>query len=466
MGLVLKHVIVTKAGTLHYRRRFPKDAIPIIGRGEFKRLLGSTEREALRNYPKVNAEFERLVTEARRRVVGSSDDVATPLDIHRAAERRAAELAHEVVHIGGREVSASDPEAADIMRESYLSRLPADPETGDPIGGGAVEGRALGILSSGGRLSRPAPTVEDAKRLYVGERVKGDINERTKEQRVERISAHMKAAGMGGERLLTGLRREDARNVRDYMLRDLGMTPATARRYLNDIRAMIGFGMWAHDLPEDANPFLGVSIKEEIRAVEQRQPIPEDVLPAIRERIENHAGTDLWQTWRIMEGTGCRLGEVTGLLVSDLHLDHVIPHISLVFHPHRRLKNQSSIRKVPLVGEALEAAKEARKAAGDSPHLFARYGRPRGADAASAILMKHLRAVTDDPKIVNHSLRHTMEDRMTLARVDEFDRALVLGHNLPGMSGRYGSDVVRLEVAARAVKAAAGVARKARAKHK
>ena len=71
MGLVLKHIIRTKAGTLHYRRRFPKDAISAIGRGEFKRLLGSTDREALQNYPKVNAEFERLVAEARRPALGN-----------------------------------------------------------------------------------------------------------------------------------------------------------------------------------------------------------------------------------------------------------------------------------------------------------------------------------------------------------------------------------------------------------
>lgn len=180
MGLVLKHIIRTKAGTLHYRRRFPKDAISAIGRGEFKRLLGSTDREALQNYPKVNAEFERLVAEARRPALGNVRTAATPLDIHRAAERRAAELASQIVHIDGRAVSASDPEAADILRESYLATLPVDPETGHFIGGSAVEGRALGIITSSDGLDRPDPTIEDAKSLYVTERIKGDINERSK----------------------------------------------------------------------------------------------------------------------------------------------------------------------------------------------------------------------------------------------------------------------------------------------
>lgn len=45
MGLVLKHVVRTKAGALHYRRRFPKDVSAVLHKGEFKRFLGSPERE-------------------------------------------------------------------------------------------------------------------------------------------------------------------------------------------------------------------------------------------------------------------------------------------------------------------------------------------------------------------------------------------------------------------------------------
>jgi hypothetical protein len=53
MGLILKYVVHTDAGTLHYRRRLPKAVAEASGRGEFKRLLGSTEKEAPRNWPKV-----------------------------------------------------------------------------------------------------------------------------------------------------------------------------------------------------------------------------------------------------------------------------------------------------------------------------------------------------------------------------------------------------------------------------
>jgi integrase len=117
------------------------------------------------------------------------------------------------------------------------------------------------------------------------------------------------------------------------------------------------------------------------------------------------------------------------------------------------------------VGDALEAAKEAVKAAGNGQYLFVQYAGvvktkggkgkgKRGPTHASNALMKHIRKVTDSRKITVHSLRHTMEDRLIRARVEEFDRNLVLGHTKGGMSERYGGPDARLEAALKAVKAA------------
>ncbi len=74
----------------------------------------------------------------------------------------------------------------------------------------------------------------------------------------------------------------------------------------------------------------------------------------------------------MLEGTGCRLAEIAGLLVADVKHDHENPHVDLVFHPHRLLKNKGSTRKVPLVGDALPAVREAVDSVGGS-FLFAQY---------------------------------------------------------------------------------------------
>ncbi|WP_411969685.1 DUF6538 domain-containing protein [Mesorhizobium sp. BR1-1-4] len=460
MGLILKHVVQTKAGTWHYRRRLPRDVAALVGKNEFKRLLGSTEREALRNYPKVNAEFERVVGDARRGDNSSSPAGATPLEVHRRAELRARELSAMTVHIGGRSLPGSDPDAIDVIRESFLSRR--SDEAGEE-----VEGRAVAILSSGGMLSRPAPTIEDARKLYLEERVRGDINETAKTARLNRAMEHLAGASIGKDRALTSLTREDARNVRDHLERDRNVKKATVRRYINDLTALINLGMTEFGLRDAmSNPFQNLSIRgvdaAATAARDERKPVPEAMIAPLRKRISAHAGEDLWRIWRILEGSGCRLGEVTGLLLPDVVLDNAVPHINLVPHPHRRLKTAGSVRLVPLIGDALKAAQEAVKAAGKGPALFSSYGRLRGADTASASLMKHVRAITDDPKIVVHSLRHRMEDRLTLAGVSEFDRNLILGHSSGGMSERYGGLDARLKVAERGLKAALGVAGKRR----
>jgi integrase len=441
MGLTLKHIVLTKAGTFHYRRRIPKDAAEVVGKSEFKRLLGQTEREALRAYPRVNMEYERLILAARTRPRTAGD--LTSLEVHRLAERRARELAETAVYVSGEKLPGDHPEASDILRDSFIASGSSDP----------VERQAVNLVANRGQLARPTPTLADAKRLYLQERIKGDINENQKTLRLDRVMTYL-AHAIEADRALDRISREDAREVRDHMLRDLNMKPTTVRRYMNDIRAVVAFGITEFGLRDALNPFLRLDIRVQTVAREERSPIPAKTLRAIRARLSARAGADLWRIWQIVEGTGCRLGEITGLLVSDMHLDASIPYLDLVHHAHRRLKTAGSVRRVPLIGEALEAVRGALEAAGDGPFLFLAYGRVRGADGASAALMRHVRAVTDDPKIVVHSLRHTMEDRMIRARVEEFDRNLVLGHSRGGMGERYGGPDARLEVAHAAVKAA------------
>lgn len=454
MGLVLRYARLTKSGTWQYRRRIPTAVRNLLFQGEFKRFLGATKPEALKAYPKIEAEFERLVSDTLRKHSAPAPVPVTQLEIHRMAERRAKELAEWPVIVSGNAIPATDPEAASLLRDSFLSGFKEDDE-GRPVGVPKVEGRAYDILASGGRISRPAPTVDDAKRLYFEEKVKGDINEKAKKTRLDRVVAHLNHA-IEGSRPLGSLTREEAREVRNHMLRDLNMTPATVRRYLNDLRALVAFGILELGPRDALNPFLGLTIPQETTAREERSPIPEKTLKAIGKRLSARAGADLWQIWRMIEGTGCRLGEVSGLLVSDVKLDTPIPYIDLVNHPHRRLKTASSVRRVPLVGTALEAATEAVDAAGKGRFLFPRYGKVRGADTASASLMKHIRAITDDPKIVVHSLRHTMEDRLIRARVPVYDRNMIMGHRNPGEGDRYGGPDARLEVALPAVALALG----------
>jgi hypothetical protein len=69
---------------------------------------------------------------------------------------------------------------------------------------------------------------------------------------------------------------------------------------------------------------------------------------------------------------------------------------SPVLHAHRRLKNDWSIRAVPLSPAALECAKKAFSLVPDSEFIFPRYTDKdkRGSDNASAWLNKVIRTNT------------------------------------------------------------------------
>ena len=438
MGLVLKYVQTTPAGTLHYRRKVPQAHRSAFGSTEWKRKLGETQREAIAAYPKIHAEYERLLAMAVRGAQ-HRPSVTTPLDHHADA---AARLRRIPDHI--------DEDHRDVWADTIVDAYPRHPEDGTPVGMPEPERLFVnGLRNSLG--PRPVPTFEDAKRLYVREKI--GANEANRLSRADRVAKYVKD-GLGGRDVaLNAIGREGARDVRDHMLRDLEMKPATVKRYLNDIRAVIAYAILEYELKGLDNPFYRMNPKaDDAPARQQRTSFTETQLAQVQQRLAQHASLDLQHIFRLLAGTGCRLAEVTGLLVSDVFADDRPPYIDVVFHPHRRLKNASSVRRVPLIGDALQAAKDALKAAGSSDKLFPAYGVERGNDNASAALMKHVREVVADPKVTNHSTRHLMEDRMMIAGVSDYDRNLVLGHSRAGMGDRYGTDEARLVAATRALK--------------
>jgi integrase len=121
--------------------------------------------------------------------------------------------------------------------------------------------------------------------------------------------------------------------------------------------------------------------------------------------------------------TGCRPGEAAGLLPEDIVLDAEVPHIRIRDNAARAIKNAPSRRNLPLVGVSLEAFK-------DFPNGFPRY-QTDSADL-SATVNKYLRenGLAETERHTLYSLRHSFEDRLLRARVDERVRRDILGHAL------------------------------------
>ena len=126
--------------------------------------------------------------------------------------------------------------------------------------------------------------------------------------------------------------------------------------------------------------------------------------------------------------TGCRPSEISSLGPAQIRLDADVPHISV--EPNgRELKTPHSERIIPLVGVSLDAFKTC-------PQGFPRYFDKPG---LSATLNSFLREndMLETPKHSVYSLRHSFEDRMLAAGVDERIRRDLMGHALGRQ--RYGA---------------------------
>lgn len=128
-----------------------------------------------------------------------------------------------------------------------------------------------------------------------------------------------------------------------------------------------------------------------------------------------------------MVNTGYRPSEGAALGSNTIRLDCEVPHISI--EPDgRQIKSAYARRMIPLVGVSLEAFRQ-------FPDGFPRY---RDNPGLSATVNKYLRAngLMESGEHVFYSLRHSFEDRMLAAGIDDRIRRDLFGHRLD--RERYG----------------------------
>ena len=131
----------------------------------------------------------------------------------------------------------------------------------------------------------------------------------------------------------------------------------------------------------------------------------------------------------VMINTGMRPSEIAALTPECIKLDMNVPHVSI--EPvGRHLKSKNARRQIPLLGVSLDALQA-------FPEGFDRY---RGSSAGlSATVNKYLRShgLLETPEHSMYGLRHSFEDRLLAAGVDERIRRDLFGHALN--RERYGA---------------------------
>jgi len=250
----------------------------------------------------------------------------------------------------------------------------------------------------------------DARDNYL--KLKGEGKDHVFERTVDRnVNYFIESVG---NRDLSEYTSTDGAKFRDFLL-DKGLAVSSIKRIFSSLGPIIKLMIQEHGL-NASSPLAGTYMPSDSKK-DKRQPIP---LPTIRhiQSLCVDMDDDLRWVIALISDTGMRLGEACGLERSDIVLDCADPHIIIQPNGSRRLKTESSERKVPLVGAALWAATQATNAfkvpyrEGDD-FLFSRYtkGGKCNANSASAALNKWLKNYVEDGCVI-HSFRHSMRDRL------------------------------------------------------
>jgi len=411
----LKNLKLLTNGKYQYRRSWPEDvrkARPELGR-ELKRTfdIDVGRDQAIVQATLLNRDFERV----RRSIRENGGAIPTWETAEKVGlwleENRSTFNAVVYEGVGydkyGNEVvvqeTAGDLEIERILEEA-AKRCGRDFE-GDPAELTVEERLKIEGLSKG-RVSAPELTVRSAFNLYTAKKKGGKVHRQTN-------TAVNQLIEYCGDIPLRNLTSAKIMDWLDYLVDERDQSYESVKKRNSSMKAVVNFAK-KRGAYEGANPFEGQRPPERARRSEDRLPFNKIHLEAIDHYLatSNVQDETRWVV-TLLKYTGCRPSEIGGLRAEDLSLDGDIPFLLVRWTEDRRLKTNDSERRVPLVGEALEAARNAHKRH-PKGWLFPKLA-PSSAElndnaALSARINKVIRSagIYKSTQLVSYSFRHTM----------------------------------------------------------
>lgn len=408
----------SKTGPLYYRRTYPKDIREILlQRGE---QVGRFRVESLgtRDVGKVT----KLIA-----ALAKKDDIEWERlrnGMHPESRFEAGLAYLERFHLTeNRELTIEEEVHEDLFYDSLRTLVPEDECVNDHLNEAQLA--ALDI-----RQGRYRPTLSDAKAEYLRTRPSSDRKKmNTVNNAFDLVSKYV------GDAFIQDIKRKDVAHIIDLCLAE-GKKTGTINRLLGTVRTAVKELLHHHELDGKVrNPFREYKIPDRGKDVEKRQTLSVEQQLRLRSYVEGESGITSNILGLILD-TGMRIGEAAGLRVEDVVLHVPVPYVAIVPFENRTLKTEASIRKVPLVGISLVAARRAvNESVGE--FLFHRYGSSAKVknDAASQTVNKALKKLDC---LTVHSLRHTMSYRLKSANVAEPRIDEILGWSRKSMSAYYG----------------------------
>lgn len=188
------------------------------------------------------------------------------------------------------------------------------------------------------------------------------------------------------------------------------------------------------------NPFDKVKIPKAGKDVKKRHTFSNEELRVIKNAISENEETISAQVAGLQFNTGCRIGEIGGLLLEDIRLEEAIPYLRILPHERRELKNENSERHIPLTGISLNIAKIVKKRAIENQiYAFPKYFRDNKykGDNCSAAVNKWIKVRVKAG--TSHSFRHKMTDRLKDAGIPQPEIENIQGWTSNKMVNYYGT---------------------------
>ena len=274
-------------------------------------------------------------------------------------------------------------------------------------------------------------TLSEAVAVYL--KLKGNGRPITFHRAAERSCGYLiDVAGDGDLRVYT---KSDANKLRDALI-DRGLSGSSITRILGTIRSVTNFAASEMGI-SFTNPFGGVYFDRQA-GVQEREPLPSGAVRAVQLECQQLDDELRWLV-ALISDTGMRLAEAAGLALDDLVIDGAHPKVIVREHPWRRLKTSNSIREIPLVGNALWAARRILSGASDSVYAFPRYNGTgqTNANSASAALNKWLKPMVPE-RCTMHSFRHSIRDRLRAVECPSDIVDQIGGWQTEGVGQSYG----------------------------
>lgn len=405
---------LTKRGDVYqFYLRIPSDLVSRYGKQFIRTSLRTTDQKvAVREADSLARRFFSEFAALR------SNKGALPLEASHDAKGLARALAEDDTLIDyilepkrqAYAASSPDPEAtyatADIAE--YLS---------------PIEVQAVRMLHEG----IETPRLSDALELYWKEHKRSGETDYViaVERDWNRLIAFV------GDIPLETLSRTVARRFVEHLLRS-GLKTTSVRRKLNYVNAILNTAIRELELAKP-NPFANLRIAGEGKdATPATVPDIAQLKEVIFSLQKRRSPTALLAL--IMIESGPRIAEISGLKITDVHLDTPVPYVRVLPNEWRDTKTDSSVREFPLVGVSLEAMKGALALPRTNAALFPSYARPKGNTAASAAVNKVLKPWG----ITSKSFRHSLKDRLRDVGCPKDIRDAIQGHENGEIAETYG----------------------------